>query len=58
MKDVIQEYLEFECKNQILVRKMINRPIEEVEKINRLSISSIRKKIKLKNEPRNKNKTA
>lgn len=46
MKDVIQEYLEFECKNQILVRKMINRPIEEVEKINRLSISSIRKKIK------------
>jgi hypothetical protein len=46
MKDIIQEYLEFECKNQILVRKMINRPIEEVEKINRYSISSVKQKIK------------
>lgn len=46
MKDIIKEYLEFECKNQMLVRKMINRKIEEVDKINIFSIASVKQIIK------------
>lgn len=46
--DDLQKYLEHECVLQQYVRKMLKKPIEEKEVINKLSISSIRQKLKIK----------
>ena len=48
MKDEIQNYLERECKAQLIARKYYKKEIQVVEKINTMSISSIRQKLKTK----------
>jgi len=48
MKDEIQEYLERECRTQLTARKYFKKEIQLVDKINTLSISSIRQQLKPK----------
>ena len=48
MKDEITEYLESICKTQIWVKNHLKKEIQLVDKINTLSISSIRQKLKTK----------
>lgn len=46
MKDKIKLYLESSCKTQIWVKNHLKKEIQVVEKINTMSISSIRQKLK------------
>lgn len=47
LSDSITEYLEYEIKIQNWCRKINNRPIEYVDKINPQSIKSVKQRIKL-----------
>ncbi len=46
MNDNLQRYLENECRIQIWAKKQISKQIEFKDKINKLSISSVKQKIK------------
>ena len=46
MKDEIQVYLESICRSQIWVKNHLKKEIQVVERINTMSISSIRQKLK------------
>lgn len=48
--DSITEYLEYEIKMQNWCRKINNRPIEYVDKINPQSIKSVKQKIKIEKD--------
>ena len=46
MKDNLQSYLENVCKTQQWAKKQINKKVEVVDRINTLSISSVKQKLK------------
>ena len=46
MKDNLQSYLENVCKIQQWAKKQINKKVEVKERINALSISSVKQKLK------------
>lgn len=49
-KDNLQRYLESVCHVQKWAKKHINKEVKEVDSINKLSISSIRLRIKTKQD--------
>jgi len=46
MKENLQQYLENRCITQSWVKKHLAKPIEEKDVINKLSISSIKQRLK------------
>lgn len=48
--DEIDKYLTYEVHLQEYARKIIKHPIEEVSEVNKLSIKSIRQRVKNEND--------